>query len=116
MAPHLRRRTLALDYIRQILLAPTAIGFAVYLLTWRFNISYRPLWVVCSITAGWPITFSLGVRCGSWRRARRARALGGVAAYESRGKMFADIDVIQEIQEMDKNGFIGQFLCLPSST
>ena len=108
MAPHVRRRVLALHFLRKIILAPTAIGFAVYFLASWFGISYIFPLVVCGVTVGWAIKFSLGVRYESWRRARRARALGAVPASESRGKLFGDMDLIQEIQETDRNGFVGE--------
>ena len=44
----------------------------------------------------------IGVRYGSWRRARRARALGAVPVFESCGKLFGDIDVIRKIQENER--------------
>lgn len=110
MAPHVGRQVLALRFIQKTILAPTAIGLAVYCLASRFGMTHKPLLVVCSVIVGWPIKFSLGVRYESWRRTRRARALGAVPASESRGKFFGDIDAIQEIQEVDKNGFIGEFL------
>jgi len=110
MAPHVGRRVLALQFLRKIVLAPTAIGFSVYFLASWFGVSYTPLLVLCGITVGWPIKFSLGVRYDGWRRTRRARALGVVPASESRGKLFWDIDLVQELQELDKNGFVGEFL------
>jgi len=110
MAPYVGRQVLALRFIRRIIVAPTAIGFAVYFLASRFDIPYKPLWAVGGIIIGSPIKFSLGVRYGSWRRARRARALGAVHAFESCGKLFGDIDVIRKIQENEKNGSVGEFL------
>ena len=108
MAPHVGRRILALRYIRDTIFTPTAIGLVTWHLATRFHLPYKPLLIACCIFIGWPIKFSLRVRYESWRRARNARALGSVPPLESRGKLFGDIDIAQEIQEASKNGFIGK--------
>ncbi|KAF9650971.1 cytochrome P450 [Thelephora ganbajun] len=109
MTPHIGRRVLALRFIREIILAPTVIGFTIYYLAWQFGLTYKPLLVVGGVIVGWPIKFSLRVRYESWRRTRRASEIGAVTASESRGKLFGDIDVVQEVQEIDKNGFVGEW-------
>lgn len=108
MAPRVGRRVLALRYIRDTVLTPTVIGLVTWYLATRFRLPYKPLLVICGIVVGWPAKFSLRVRYEGWRRARDARALGAVPALESRGKLFGDIDVVQEIQDMSHNGFIGK--------
>ena len=97
-------------FIRKTILTPTAIGFAVYYLASRFRLAYKPLLVLCGIIVGWPIKVSLGARYGGWRRMRKARAIGAVPATEMRGKWFGDIDVVQELQRMAKDGFVGELL------
>lgn len=108
MASLTGRRVLAMRFIRRAILAPTAIGFATYHLASRFGLVYKPFLVLCSIIIGWPIKYSLGVRYEGWRRTRKAGTFGAVTASELRGKLFGDIDVLRELQEMDKNGFVGE--------
>ena len=110
MSPHTGRRLLALRIIQRIILAPTAIGLAVYYLASRFSLPHKPLLVTCGVVVGWPIKLSLAARYEGWRRTRRARALGAVTANESRGKLFGGMDVLQELQKADKSGFIGEFV------
>ena len=112
MDPCVERRVLAMRFIRKAILAPTAIGFATYYLALRFGLTYKPLLVLCGIVVGWPVKISLGVRYEGWRRTRKARALVAVTASESRGKLLCDVDIIQELQQMAKDGFIGEFICL----
>lgn len=113
MSPHVGRRILALRYIRDTVLTPTVIGLVTYYLASRFHLPYKPLLIFCGIIVGWPVKFSLGIRYETWRKARRAGELGAVPASESRGKLFGDIDVLQEVLEMSKNGFIGNSLSWP---
>ena len=112
MAPTVGRRILALRYIRDAALAPVVIGSATYYLALRLNLPYKPLLVLCSIVVGWPVKFSIWIRYESWRRTRRAHAIGAVAASESRGRSFGDIDIVQELQKTNRGGFIGEYLSL----
>ena len=112
VAPHISKRLHAIRYICRIILAPTVIGSAVYYLTSRFGLTYKPFLVLCGIVVGWPITFSLGVKHEGWRRERRARAFGAVTAPQSRWKLFSDLDVLREIREINKSGFVGELTCL----
>ena len=109
MGPYIGRRALAIRFIRGRILAPTAIGSIIYYLASRLDLAHKPLLVMCGVIIGWPIKFSLGARYEGWHRARRARVLGAVTASESRGKLFGDIDAVQEIQRINKNGFVGRF-------
>lgn len=110
MAPYVGRRVLALRYLRDTLVTPAVIGLVAYYLASRFSLPHKPLLVVCSIIVGWPAKFSLWVRYERWSRACRARTLGAVPAQEMPGKMFGCIDLVQEIQESSKNGFIGEWV------
>jgi hypothetical protein len=83
---------------------------AVYYLASRFELAHTPLLVACGIVVGWPVKVSLGARYERWRRMRRARALGAVPASELRGKLLGDIDIVWEVEEINKNGFVGEFL------
>ena len=98
-----------MQFICKAVLAPTVIGSTIYYLASRFGLAYKPLLVLCGIVVGFPIKFSLGVNYGSWDRTRRARAVGAVPApSESRRNLLCGIDVLREIQEINKNGFIGE--------
>jgi hypothetical protein len=99
-----------LRYIRRMIVTPTFIGLAVYYLASRFRLPRKPLLVACGILVGWPVKFSLQVRYDGWRRARRAWGFSAITAPESRGKLLGDIDIIQELQEMESNGFLGTFM------
>jgi len=88
-----------------------AISFSVHLLASRFDIPYKSPWVdVGGAIIAWPIEFSLGVRYEHRRRARRARALGAFPTSEFRGKLCGDINIIEGIQENEKNSFVGELL------
>ena len=110
MSLHVGRRILAMRFIRRIILAPTVIGFVAYHLASRFNLAYKPLLVLCGVIVGWPIKISLGIKYERWIRMRRAKAFAAVTASELRGKLLGDIDILQELQEFDKNGFLGEFV------
>ena len=110
MASHNRRRVLAVRFICKTLLAPTVIGSAVYYLASRFGFAYKPFLVLCGIVVGWPVKFSLGVRYGDWYRRRRAMALGAVTAPGSRWELSNDMSVLRDMQEANKNGFIGELI------
>ena len=112
MGPYVGKRVLAMWYIRKVILAPMAIGVAAHYLASRFGLSYKPLLVLCSIIVGWPVKISLGVRYEGWRRTLKAKALDAVTATESHGKLFCDIDILQELQRANENGFIGELICL----
>jgi len=112
VAPHIRRRVQALRYICKTILAPTIIGSTVYYLAPRFGLAHKPFLVLCGIAVGWPIKISLGAGFEGWHRTRRARALGAVTAPESRQTLFGNLDVLREIQEINKNGFIGELVYL----
>ena len=99
-------------FVCRILLAPTAIGFAIYYLASWFGLAYKSFLVLCGIAIGWPIKYSLEVRYEAWRRTRKARALGAVTAPESGWKSFGGIGPLGEIQETVKNGFVGEFIRL----
>lgn len=105
------RRVLAIQFICKALLAPTAIGFTVYYLALQFGLAYKPLLALCGVIVGWPVKASLGVRYRGWRRTHKARAFAAVTASESRGKLFYDIDILQELRRMIKDGFIGELIC-----
>lgn len=108
MSSHVGKRVLALRYIRDTILAPTVIGLVTYYLVSRFRLPYKPLLVACGVIVGWPVKFSLRVRYQGWYRGYRARALGAVPSSEARGKLFGDVDVLQEIKESSKDGNIGK--------
>lgn len=112
MAANTRRRLLAVRFICGLVLAPTVIGLIVYHLASWFGLAYKPFLVVCGVIVGWPISFSLTVGYEGWRRTRNARAAGAVTASEPHWKSFGSIGVIQELQEITKNGFIGEPVCL----
>ena len=112
MTHHTRRRILALRFICEVILAPVAIGFTVYCLASRFGLAYKPFLVLCGVVVGWPIKYSLEVRYEDWRRMWKAKAIGAVTANEPGWKSFGGIDVVLEIQESIKNGFIGELICL----
>ena len=95
-------------YVCGTILTPTIIGSTVYYLASRFGLVYKPFLVLCSIVVGWPIKVSLGAGLEGWHRTHRARALSAVTAPQSRQKLFNDLDVLREIQEINKNGFIGE--------
>jgi hypothetical protein len=107
--PNVGRRVLALRYIRDTILAPTVIGLIVHYLATRLDLPHKPFLVLCGIVVGWPVKFSLAVRCQGLHRTWKARALGAVPAFEIRGKLFGNIDTVQEVNEASKNGFIGGF-------
>lgn len=111
-APHIRRRALAIRFICGVLSTPAVIGFAVYHLTLRLGLAYKPFLVLCGIVFDWPINLSLAARYSGWRRACRARALGAVTASESPWKTFTGVDVLWELREISRNGFIGEFIRL----
>ena len=112
MDHYVGRRVLAMRFICKTILAPTAIGCAVYHLASWFGLAYKPLLVLCGVIVGWPIKISLRVRYEDWRRTHKAKALSAVTASESPGKSFYDISALRELHRMDKNGFIGEFVCL----
>jgi len=112
MAPHIKRRVLAVRFICRIILAPTAIGFTVYYLASRFGLAYKPLLVLCGIVVGWPIKYSLGAKYESWHRTWKARAFSAVTASEPGWKSFGGVGALGEIQETIKNGFVGEFVRL----
>lgn len=117
MATHIKRRLLALRFICGSMLAPTIIGSTVYCLASRFGVAYKPLLVLCGIIIGWPTKFSLGITYGAWHRARRAKAVGTVpASSELRWNLFSEIDVMRELQETNKNGFVGELIRLGNET
>jgi len=99
-------------FICKAILAPTVIGSAAYYLASRFGLAYKPFLVLCGIVVGWPVKFSLEVRYEGWHRACGAMALGAVTTSGSRRTLFSDIDVMREIQEISKNGFIGELILL----
>ena len=109
VAPHISRRVHAIRYICRTILPPTVIGSVVYYLASGFG-AYKPFLVLCGIIVGWPIKVSLGAKFEGWRRARRARALGAVTAPQRHRKLFDNIEVLREIQEVNKNGFIGELM------
>jgi len=110
MAPHIRRRLLAVRFICRIILAPTAIGFTIYYLASRFGLAYKPFLVLCGVVVGWPIEYSLEARYEGWHRTWKARAIGAVTASEAGWKSFGGMSVLGEIQETIKNGFVGEFI------